>query len=548
MGKQINVLFISNIVASISYSMQTPLFPDLASKFIEETYIGIIFSMYSLACLICIPFGNQLISKYGKVNLLYRMTVLNVICNFGSYLLYFINSKKAFIIFSVLIRFMLGISVGLLQLLGFALTSELSTAEEYTDNISYIEIATAFGLFLGPLFISIFVNLLGKNSPYMICIGFNFLCMYLFNTYFNTVSLNKTSSSINAEGILLREESDLENNTKPILAQKNSNKNVSLLNNLTNFNKNAINPTNKNSGLRKETLGSVLTKSNFTMNTVISRKSNKMIINSLHNSETNILKEIGSLSSMKHSSQSSTSHANASMFLKLITKLDILSPLLIVVFDMIAQSFFYPVFVDHFKKRFDMSLQTTSFLFSSSFIIYICGLKIVVRLIKSTAVKYILCVGVLVNSISVLFLAPAGFLPQSFISPVIGLYLLNFTAGFTVLGSILDFSDILENKFEFSENLADDTSSGIYIIGINIGELIGPGLGGALTSNFNFEYACMIIGFLNITASITYFIYNIKNIFAELIDTSSQSKKSLQIESDKAQGDYEEYSNKVSEN
>lgn len=79
MKNEMKVLFLSNVIASISYAMQTPLYPELANKMsITESMVGAVFSVYALANLLCIPFANQLISYYGKVTLMTKMTGLNV--------------------------------------------------------------------------------------------------------------------------------------------------------------------------------------------------------------------------------------------------------------------------------------------------------------------------------------------------------------------------------------------------------------------------------------------------------------------------------------
>ena len=78
MKTEIKILFFSNLVAAMSYSMQTPLYPEIAYYYIRADLIGLVFSMYAVASLVFIPIINYLIPIYTKQNLLYKMTILEV--------------------------------------------------------------------------------------------------------------------------------------------------------------------------------------------------------------------------------------------------------------------------------------------------------------------------------------------------------------------------------------------------------------------------------------------------------------------------------------
>jgi hypothetical protein len=78
MKTELKVLLYSNLIAAMSYSMQTPLYPQIANKFVQHDLIGLVFSFYSVANLLFIPIINHFIPTEGKYNLLYKMTILEV--------------------------------------------------------------------------------------------------------------------------------------------------------------------------------------------------------------------------------------------------------------------------------------------------------------------------------------------------------------------------------------------------------------------------------------------------------------------------------------
>lgn len=78
MRTELRILFFSNLIAAMSYSMQTPLYPEIANGFIQHDLIGLVFSIYAVANLVFIPIINHYIPIDGKHNLLYKMTMLEV--------------------------------------------------------------------------------------------------------------------------------------------------------------------------------------------------------------------------------------------------------------------------------------------------------------------------------------------------------------------------------------------------------------------------------------------------------------------------------------
>lgn len=448
-------------------------------------------------------------------------------------LLYFLKHKAEFLVFSFISRFLLGCSVGTLQLLAFALTSEYSSQEAYTSNLSLMEIATSIGLMLGPLIVSILFNKFGYLMPVFICFVLNIVSIYLIQRYLKEKDGTSTpdrQNSIKPKELNFNQE---KKSDKPIKKAKVRNGELKTSNEaggkeidtdieLNEISKKKCISLNKGFSTEESRINTLITlEDSLILNkegNKFQRKASRKLSLERKISNANVFIDIGNISSMKHEiiSNKSPKSANAWGFMKLILHSAIFPTIIIVTIDMICQSFFYPVFINHFKNKFGMNTSQSSLLFSFSFVMYTIGLRLVVYIIQASSSKFVLCLGVFFNSISVLFFAPATFLPQRILTPTFGLSLLNLTAGFSCVASIINFSDNLEEHFGFSEELADDTASGFYILGINIGELIGPLIGGYVTYEYNFETACFLVGILNISCSIFFFSYNLKEIWISL--------------------------------
>lgn len=79
MKTEILLLFFINILSAIGYSLIAPLFPfEAATRGIKENMCGIVISIFAVSNFLATPFGPSLISKYGRKNIFYFATALEV--------------------------------------------------------------------------------------------------------------------------------------------------------------------------------------------------------------------------------------------------------------------------------------------------------------------------------------------------------------------------------------------------------------------------------------------------------------------------------------
>jgi fucose permease len=79
---------------------------------------------------------------------------------------------------------------------------------------------------------------------------------------------------------------------------------------------------------------------------------------------------------------------------------------------MATTTFIYPVFSIYLKVKFDLSVEVSSLFFIISMATYFLTISSLNNISEKIGVKMTIAAGLFINSIAVLFLAPASFLPQ----------------------------------------------------------------------------------------------------------------------------------------
>jgi hypothetical protein len=93
-----------------------------------------------------------------------------------------------------------------------------------------------------------------------------------------------------------------------------------------------------------------------------------------------------------------------------------------------------------------------------------------------------------------------------------GLMILGIPCAFINVPAICDMIDTLKSKKGYDEESANNLASALYNLAINLGESIGPTLGGYISNKRDFVTSCIYVSFLNLTYSILFCGYNFKSI------------------------------------
>ena len=90
--------------------------------------------------------------------------------------------------------------------------------------------------------------------------------------------------------------------------------------------------------------------------------------------------------------------------------------------------------------------------------------------------------------------------------------------------SMEDYLNTLKFYFDFEDNDANDISSMLYNLSINLGDAIGPIIGGFFTEIKNFEFACFYVSVIDVVMFFLFILGNLKSIAIQ-IKFSEREKK-----------------------
>ena len=185
-------------------------------------------------------------------------------------------------------------------------------------------------------------------------------------------------------------------------------------------------------------------------------------------------------------------------FFHVLTNFNILLTFIAVIMDMLSTTFVYPVFATHLLDTFGLSVEKASFFFIIEMFTYFMTLQFLDRVSRILGSKLTMSVGMILNFIFVMFLCPVSILPQSLFMVVFGLVGIGIAGALITIPAIVDLMESIRDFLNIEEDLAKDYASGLYNLGVNLAESIGPIIGGYLTGKRNFNFACYTISFSNL--------------------------------------------------
>ena len=204
-------------------------------------------------------------------------------------------------------------------------------------------------------------------------------------------------------------------------------------------------------------------------------------------------------------------------YLKYLFYPEIYSILIGVIVGMISVTFFMPCLTLHLIKNYSVSVSIASLFFITPIIPYMIILQYLDRISAKLGIYPTFAFGLILSGISSLFIYPVPPLPRSFISIIIGFLLMGvgsvpvFIPGLVMLSKNIKKIEIDDSIDEMSAN---DIASAINNLCLDLGNFVGPILGGYLADNFGFQLCCFIITAIVITYSaifILFFFSKIKN-------------------------------------
>ena len=407
MRKPQYVLFFMNMFTGMAYSIIAPLFPGIATKHnVNEDVLGLLISIGALASFSAAPFVPKLISKFGRIDLLYFSTFGEATCVILYGFFNFIPSYYSFIIIGFSIRIIHGIFTGIVGILIYSLVSCISSEDEIQMALGNMEVAWCLGLSAGPLFASVFYKLGGYILPFIALGGSLYISVYL------TKIISEEKINTEDEG------------------EKNEN-------------------------------------------------------------EPSIFKSI----------------FHISIILNLFT----------VTIGIIVTTFYFPCLTNHLTQNYNLSISISSLFFVVGMVFYMFILQFLTKITKLLGMHGTSAFGILMTSLGCLFIYPVPPIPQNILSILLGLCLTGGAGAPINVPALINLSkDLKKYDPDLDEFVASDIASTLYTIVNDLGDFIGPVLGGFLSSNYGFKKCCLILSIFIIIFLVIFILFFFKEIRDEM--------------------------------
>ena len=202
-------------------------------------------------------------------------------------------------------------------------------------------------------------------------------------------------------------------------------------------------------------------------------------------------------------------------YLKYLTHPEIYSILLGFVFCMISVTFSYPCLTYHLINNYSISVSIASLFFIAPMVPYIITSQFLDKISAKIGIYFTFSLGLFLSGISSLFVYPTPPLSQSPIIILIGFFILGIgSVPVFIPGLVMLSKNIKKIDDSIDEMSANDIASAINNLCLDLGNFVGPILGGYLADNFGFQLCCFIITAIVIAYSaifILFFFSKIKN-------------------------------------
>ena len=230
-------------------------------------------------------------------------------------------------------------------------------------------------------------------------------------------------------------------------------------------------------------------------------------------------------------------------YLKYLLNPEIYSILIGFVVVMINTTYFTPSFTNHLNNNYSISVSTASLIFMTPMIPYMIIMQFLDELTSKFGNYLTFIFGVTILGISSLMIYPVPPLPQSVIVIIIG-FLICGTGGVPVFipGLVMLAKNIKKSDKSIDEMSANDIASVLNTLCTELGDFIGPILGGYLSERLGFRLCCVIVSIIVLTYAsifILFFYGKIKND----IKMIGQEKKMVGKEDNKKEDETKHFKN-----
>ena len=178
---------------------------------------------------------------------------------------------------------------------------------------------------------------------------------------------------------------------------------------------------------------------------------------------------------------------------KFLNNLDIILLSGALVLSMVAFTFYFPCLTNHLYEKYNLGVSSSSLFFSVPLLSYLIIVNFINIISKKLGNFHSLSAGILVNVIDVYLIYPLPPFGNNIVFIIIGLALIG-AGSLIFVFSLLELSKIIKTlSGDYDQNTVNDIASAVNNLFTAIGDLLGPIIGGSLSSHFSFKISCIFI-------------------------------------------------------
>ena len=213
---------------------------------------------------------------------------------------------------------------------------------------------------------------------------------------------------------------------------------------------------------------------------------------------------------------------------KFLNNLDIILICSALALSVVTYTFYFPCLTNHLNEKYHLSVSMASLFFSVPVVSYLIVVNLINIISKKLGNLGSISAGILANIIGIYLIYPLPPFPKHIVFIIIGLALIG-AGSLIFIFTLLELSNILKKVCkDYDQNTINDISSAINNLFTSLGDLLGPIIGGFLSSHFSFEISCIIIfSIFSIFFILFILLYN-KNNKNESEKISNNNKEILQ--------------------
>ena len=213
-------------------------------------------------------------------------------------------------------------------------------------------------------------------------------------------------------------------------------------------------------------------------------------------------------------------------YLKYLKNPEIYSILIGFIVVMINITYFTPCLTNHLNNNYSISVSTASLIFMTPMIPYMIVMQFLDALTGKFGNYLVFIIGVTILGVSSLMIYPVPPLPQSVIVIILG-FLICGCGGVPVFipGLVMLAKNIKKSDKSIDEMSANDIATVLNTLCTEIGDFLGPLLGGYLSEKIGFKLCCLIVSIIVLTYAAIFILFFNAKIKNE-IKMIKQEKKS----------------------